>query len=48
MAKELEKPNPYHVTETRRDPNTGELATEDAAEKKPAPAEDSFDLTDHA
>jgi hypothetical protein len=48
MAKELEKPNPYHVTETRRDPNTGELVTEDATEKNPAQSEDSFGLTDHA
>lgn len=48
MEKELEQPNPYHVTETRRDPNSGELKTEDAAEEKPVQSDDSFDLTDNA
>ena len=28
MAKEIEQTNPYHVSETRRDPNTGELNTQ--------------------
>ena len=48
MAKEIEQTNPYHVSETRRDPNTGELVTEHTAAEKSVQNNDSFDITEHA